>query len=382
MIVDIKYRVLHLIDTSGQGGAEQVFASLVKSLSCNHYVHHIILNDEGWLYQQLIDSSDVRISVYNGHGKFNIKYLYYLVCYVVTNRINIIHAHLLGTSLYASIAGFLSGLPIICTFHGFVDLRSTDLLLKLKLNVISLCASRVVAVSNGLMDCLINNTMFGRNKFITIYNGTGDQTCNLTSLELRRYYGYIDDDILIGSIGNIKPAKGYDLLLKVAKIITTRYNNCIFIIAGNTDSDIYNDLLELRKMYQLESKVQFLGYQDNISHFLKLLDVFLLTSNSEGFSLATIEAMRAGIPVVATKCGGPQEIISHSVTGYLADIGNEIEIAQRIIDLIENPDIKTSITTNAKVCVNSKYDIKSMIYNYDMIYRNILKEVNSGDILE
>lgn len=371
-------KILHLIDTGGQGGAEQVLVSLIEILASDQYKQYVVLPSEGWLYEKIINLDGVNVRIFNGHGRFNLNFIRFIVSYVLRNRIKIIHSHLFGTSLYASIAGFLSRVPVICTFHGYIDISSRDNLHKLKINLIGLLASRIVTVSDGLKDYLAEKLIFGKRKLETIYNGI-DTNCinNITRSDARNNYGCSEDEIIIGAIGNLKPAKGYDVLLKVAKTVTSKYCNCRFFIAGNSDADIYIDLLKQREELSLESKVVFLGFQENVYTFLQMLDVFILTSKSEGFSLATIEAMNSRIPVVATRSGGPQEIITDNIDGLLADVGDYSKLAECITSIIENCELKNKIILNAEQTILSKFSSITMAKKYVINYKSICDNINS-----
>ena len=253
-------------------------------------------------------------------------------------------------------------------------MKNGDRLKSLKLNLISLLADRVVAVSNGLREHLISKIRFGRKKFITIYNGIDlNVEFENSQHESKRAYGFSDSDLLIGAIGNLKPAKGYEILIKVAKIVSDKYTECQFVIAGRLESQSYSELQKLINELGLEMRVHFLGFQDNVNNYLKMLDIFILTSHSEGFSLAVIEAMRAGVPVVATRSGGPQEILSHNINGLLADVGDYRALANGILSLIENNKLKQKLVVQAKKNLNSKYCISYMTENYKKTYCEILK---------
>jgi len=375
MSVGGKLKILHLIDTGGQGGAEQVLYSLIEKLAGDLYLQHVLLPNDVWLYGKIEKLEGVKVVIFNGQGRFNLKFIRFIVAYVLKHRIQIIHSHLFGSSLYASLAGFITRVPVICTFHGFIDLSSRNILQSLKMNIIGLLASRIVAVSDGLKEYLGARLGFGKQKLVTIYNGIDiDSEKNITRSEARKIYECYDNQIVIGAIGNLKPEKGYDIFLRAAKIISTKYDNCIFLIAGNFYADIYIDLLKQREELSLVSKVTFLGFQENISVFLNSLDVFLLTSNSEGFSLATIEAMNAYIPVVATRSGGPQEIISHGFNGLLADVGDAISLANHVISIIESDKLKKHLISNAELTVVSKFNIDVMVNNYVLNYKKHLNK--------
>lgn len=373
MIASQKLKILHMIDSGGQGGAEQVLYSLLENLGDERYEHHLFLPGEGWLNTKLSQTPGVTIVFCNGGGRFNFGYIRTIAAYLRENHIQLIHSHLMGTSLYASIVGFFCRVPVICTFHGYIDCRHGDRLQRLKLNLIGLCAKRIVTVSDGLKDFFVSRTSIGRHKYVTIYNGIDtEKKCAITRAEARRIFGLSDTDIVIGAIGNVKPAKGYDVLIKAAKILAGKNENYRFIIAGNTANDQYDDLLKLRDKLQLQDKLFFLGFVENTDAFLRALDVFVLSSVSEGFSLATIEAMYAGIAVVATRSGGPQEIVTYGLNGVLVGVGDVNELVSSIVQIIDDPVFMNKLAENAKNEVAARFSIEAAVKKYESEYFDLL----------
>ena len=93
-------------------------------------------------------------------------------------------------------------------------------------------------------------------------------------------------------------------------------------IISNETIGLFEELLKLRADLGLDDVVHFLGFYDDPSKFMGNIDIFLLPSISEGFSIATLEAMAAEIPVIVTRCGGPEEIVTHGVNGWMIQPGS------------------------------------------------------------
>ena len=100
-----------------------------------------------------------------------------------------------------------------------------------------------------------------------------------------------------------------------------------FVIAEESGNALVFRLLLLRNELGLQDAVHFIGFRQDISALLNGLDVFVLSSVSEGFSLATVQAMACGIPVVATRSGGPEEIVSDGFNGILVDVQDKSQLA-------------------------------------------------------
>jgi glycosyltransferase involved in cell wall biosynthesis len=107
---------------------------------------------------------------------------------------------------------------------------------------------------------------------------------------------------------------------------------------------------------------------------LSNLDLFVLSSSSEGFSIATIEAMAAGVPVVATRSGGPEEIIEDQVDGCLVETGSPIALADGILDCLNDSTRAKSMARSAKAKVRNQFSLESMKEQYFALYNKLLEE--------
>jgi glycosyltransferase involved in cell wall biosynthesis len=370
-------KILHLIDTTGAAGAEKILTSILFNIDRTKFKSLVILSDKGWLYKKLQEEANINIYVHDSRGRINYRFVYYLCKFILLNKIDIIHSHLLGSALYGSISGFICRIPVICSIHGFIDVDPKDRLIKIKNFIISCATKKIVFVSDQLKNFYIRKYSMSKKKSITIYNGIPLNFKPKTKekkINLRRKLGYSENDILVGVVGNVKKVKGYKVLLKVGEIMGKKYSNLYFLVAGNTNSQEYNNLMMRRKKCSLEKTVQFLGYLDNIDEFMQMIDIFLLTSFKEGFSLATIEAMNAGVPVVVTKSGGPEEIVLDQQSGIVANVGDEKSLAAGIIRIIENRNFRDRLIKNAKKALIDKFSLELMIKNYETLYESELNK--------
>ncbi|EQD46462.1 Glycosyl transferase, group 1 domain protein, partial [mine drainage metagenome] len=146
---------------------------------------------------------------------------------------------------------------------------------------------------------------------------------------IRRALDLPADAILVGAIGNIRAAKDYGNLLHAARALVDRSDRFRVVVAGQYGGTLADDLMRLRSQLGLEERVFFLGLRADVATVLHNLDLFVLSSRSEGFSIACVEAMACGIPVVATRCGGPEEILD-ARTGILVPAGNPSALADAV----------------------------------------------------
>ena len=364
--------ILHTIDTTGPGGAETVFIDLATRLPKNKYRSVIVIRGKGWVYDEL-RRRGVKPILLDAKGSFNLRYLLGLRKIIRSQHVDLIQSHLLGTNVYCSLAGLLTGKPVVATFHGVVDIGENERLKRLKFGVINAGANRIVAVTDSLLDDITSRTPLRKNKVSVIYNGIDTSAfVRPRASTLRQKYGWSENEIIIGSLGNIRPAKGYDLLLKAAALLERRSPSYRFVIAGQGKGHLYEGLLALRKKLGLEEKVQFLGFVDDAADFLANIDLFLSSSISEGLPLSAIQAMVAALPMVATRCGGYEGLITDRENGVLVEVGDPQAIADAIEMVVANSDLQKTLSENARKHALSTFDIQVMLDAYEQVYNRLI----------
>ncbi len=364
--------ILHIIDTTGPGGAETVFIDLATRLPKDKYRSVVVIRDKGWVYEELCRRG-IKPILLDAKGSFNFRYLAGLRKIIRDESVDLIQSHLLGANVYCSLAGLLTATPVVATFHGVVDIGENERLKGLKFAAINAGANCIVAVTDSLLDDIISRTALKENKTAVIYNGIDTAAfVRPHSNALRQKYGWHEDDIIIGSLGNIRPAKGYDILLKAAALLQQSSHSYRFVIAGQGKGELYDELMALRKTLDLEEKVRFLGFIDDAADFLANIDIFLSSSISEGLPLSAIQAMVAARPMVATRCGGYASLITHRENGMLTEVGNPAAIAEAIEMLASDPELQIKIARKAKTHAIETYDIQVMLGAYARLYDRFL----------
>lgn len=365
-------RILHTIDTTGPGGAETVFVNLVKGLDRQEFESVVAIRGPGWVCDEL-GKNGVSPLFINSKGSFSVSYLSELVEIIHRDKIDLVQSHLLGSNLYCSLAGMICRVPVVSTFHGFVDINVKEQFSAIKSIIINQGSAKIVFVSDNLRKFYIKQKGFSGRKSVTINNGID------TSLfkpqrdnSIRKKFGIGPDNILVGAVGNIRPAKGYEYLLETAKLIIDRYPQYRFIVAGEGSGMLFDCIMNLRKKLGLEKHFFFLGFEPDVPRFLNNLDIFVLSSVSEGFSISTIEAMACGIPVVATRSGGPEEIINHLENGILVEAGSSSQLAAGLLKLHIESRLCNKIKNTSLGIANDKYNLNIIIKQYQRQYKQLL----------
>jgi glycosyltransferase involved in cell wall biosynthesis len=178
-------------------------------------------------------------------------------------------------------------------------------------------------------------------------------------------------DILIGSIGDLRKAKGYDVLIDAAALLIRENPRYHFVVAGSI-TDLLSGFQQKIKQHKIDKHFHFFGHREDVPDILSQLDVFVLPSITEGFSLSTIEAMAVGVPVVATKSGGPEEIITNEKDGVLVNVLSPKEIAEAIKRYIVDLNFRDNVISGALIKVKQKFSIEKMLFEYQTIYNQIV----------
>lgn len=365
--------ILHVIDSTEPGGAETVFAQLADELRKDGYRSITVVSGEGWVTDEL-RRRGLEPILMNSKGAFNFNLLKGLTSLIRQEKVDLIQSHLLGSNVYSSLAGFGTRRPVVATFHGMVDVSPNERMRWMKAQAMNLGVTRFVAVSAKLRDEIHAQGLLNPRKTTVIYNGI-DQTLygRKLSSELRTRLQLSADARIVGSLGNLHPAKGYADLISAAHLVVAKYPSAHFVIGGAIKDDVHKPLMEQVAAAGLASHIHFIGFVTDVPAFLAQLDMFLLTSISEGFSIATLEAMATGLPIVATRCGGPEEILEDGVDALLVEVGNAEVIAAAVSTLLGSTARAEALSAAGQAKVQAKFGMTAMLESYKSLYTTILR---------
>lgn len=366
-------RVMHIIDTGGPGGAETVFLQTAAQLDHARFQPVAVVGGEGWLARQLRESA-VSPQVIPAKGAFNVRYLGRLLRLARQQSIDVILAHLYGSAVYGSLAGTLLSIPVISVLHGHTDVSEADRFAGLKSVILRRGSRKVVFVSERLENHLSPRLHIAASRRAVIPNGVDTEVFRPNrDRTLRAELGLSDDMVLVGAIGNIRRPKAYDVLLRAHRILVDRSNAFHLVIAGDNSNPLGRQLEEQSRSLGLERRVTFLGLRPDIARILNNLDVFVLSSVTEGFSIACIEAMACRIPVVATRSGGPEEILEGEA-GILVPTGDPQSIALAVELVASSKDLAATLTARAINRVHQEYSLNTMLARYAALLQTAADE--------
>jgi glycosyltransferase involved in cell wall biosynthesis len=371
--------VMHLISTNGPGGAETACVNLIRGLDPARWQKLAVVPERGWVYDEVLRAGGIPV-VLAGGSRFGLPgYFLGLARLIRQHRVGLIHGHLFGPSYSASLLGLLMKLPVVCTLHGQVDIQPEEKLKRIKFALLNRGASRVVFVSESLRRFFLGTGLLRSEITAVIPNGVdATRFSRAADRSSRAAFRASDDDFLVGAVGNVRPAKGYDVLLRAAALLRARSDSYRFVVVGETDSDLGLELRSLCEELGLTDCVSFPGYLKDVMPALNAFDAYAITSRSEGFSISTVEAMAAGLAVVATRCGGPEEIIDDGVTGLLVENGSAEAVAAAIESLRIDAHRRRELGDAARTAVRQRFTMDAHLHAYEALYENCISRNGSS----
>lgn len=360
--------VLHVIDTTGPGGAETVFIQLADQLRTRGYRSVVVIRGLGWVHDQLV-ARGLTPYVVDAKGSFNWRFLRELLRIIQREKVDVIQSHLLGSNVYCAMAGLLSRKPVIATFHGMVDVGPNERFRGLKLWLMNRGVTHFVAVSKSLRDAIHREGLLNPAKCEIIYNGIDLSRYGKTlNRDLRNGLGLADEAILIGSLGNVRPAKAYDLLIKAARRIIEAHPQAHFVIAGDPKTSLQHELDQLVRELGVGGHVHFIGFCNDSAAYLAQLDYFLLSSTTEGLSIATVEALATGLPAVVTRCGGPEEIATPEHDAIMVE-PDAAAIAEGVLKLLSDSLFAQRLGAAGVEATAARFSMDTMLSRYMSLYK-------------
>jgi len=365
--------ILHMIETGGTGGAETVYVDLVRSLDPSRWSHVPVLPTHEWMYDRLVESGFQPVLVPERHA-FDVGYFAKMINLIRTRGVDLIHAHLFGSAVRAALLSRICNVPAIATLHGNLDVHPGQRFHALKIAAVNSGLKQIVYVSQQLQRTLLASVPLRRDLGMVITNGIDADLYSAAADDaFRREYGIGAGEFLVGTVATPgRPAKGLDILLDAVSILKELSPGCRFMVVGDLEYGRGLEVLRDRDSRGLADDVIFTGFRTDVHRALAAFDLYALTSRSEGFPLSLLQAMAAGLPIVSTRCGGPEQILDHGASGILVENGSATAIANAVALLRENPDERLRLGAAARCAVAARFTLEAQVHAYERVYESCL----------
>ncbi len=364
-----RIKVLQLGSPTGLYGAERWILALIKHLDPEKIrVSVAAIKDSSHLDAPLcVEAAKLGFPshVIESFGRVNVSAVRNMRQLILQNRINILHTHGYKTDMVGLLATRGTACRNVTTPHGWSNQPDFKLWCY---EALDRCVypffDAVVPLSEDMYEGLRRIPGI-KGKLRLIRNGVDiDEIDDDTTVAEDIASWRKDGNIVIGFIGRLIPGKGVDVLLEAA----ARYGDPAWRLAIIGEGDFHRELKALAERFDIANRVTFFGFRRDRIALLKGFDVFVLPSRSEGTPRSLMEAMAAGIPVVASDIPGCRNLVEHDKTGLLFPRDDARELAQSITRIVSDATFRHELCRNGHAVVNGRFSAATMAQEYTELF--------------
>ncbi len=286
-------------------------------------------------------------------------------------RPDVVHSHQIGALFYVGPAARWAGVPVVHTEHGkhYAGQPKAQRMARLSAR----WTRRFIGVSADIVREAVACGVVPESKTLVIPNGIDTARFHPRSpdADRRRALGIPPGARVIGTIGRLAEIKRQDVLIAAFAGLADRFPEVHLLLVG--DGPLEADLRALTAGLGLAERVHFAGYESQPERALWQMDVFALTSRSEGMPVSILEAWAAGVPIVASNVGGIPELITDGQTGRLVPALDVSAATEALAGLLADPDQARSLAAAGSALVESSYSLTRMADSYQEQYRAVLR---------
>lgn len=355
-------RILQLSSARHFGGGERHLVDLIKGLIRKGHDIFVAITPDSPLLPELQDVPAGNIRQLPFQKPFDPGSAWELRRFARDQKIDVIHAHMARDYPIAALAARRTAPRLIITRHVLFPMGQFHRLTRRRV-------TRVIAVSEAVASSLRAQNIFSKDQIALVRHG----------IDLSRFQSVgrrTDSSVLrVGMVGELSANKGQADFVRAAAIIAAQRDDVEFVIAGrdNSAEEAYGrELKELIRSTGFGERIQLVESRVDVTDFLSRLDLFVSASRSEAFGLAIVEAMAAGVPVVATASDGAKEIITDSKTGRLTAIGDLDQLSSRIYELLNDSGERRRLAANARTLAVEKFSLERMIAETEAVYHGAI----------
>lgn len=365
-------KIALVIPTMDRGGAEKQVVLLAKGLhELGHDVRVFLLTRDGHRSEDL-RAAGVPVVLIGKRFKMDPTALFRLKKQLVDFAPDIVHTWLFAANSFGRVAAKWAGVPVIIASERCVDPWKTGwhFLIDRRLQKIS---QAITTNSSGVQDFYAANGLDPA-QFVVIPNGVesidSTKTQAIDREEAFRRLEVASGRRLIVAVGRLWPQKRIRDLIWAGELLATARGDTTLVVIG--DGPQRDELLRHRDSVSAPLHVRFAGQREDVGELLPHADQFWIASEYEGQSNAVIEAMLAGVPVIASNIPGNRDLVIDKETGWLFDVGDEADLVRLSLAAFNDPDGSQRIAEQARQHIVDEFSLDAMIRRHVELYEKLL----------
>ena len=372
-------KVLHIISSGGMFGAEAVILNLTRTL--NDGPHRSILgvfsnvsNPNLQLHERAMEEG-IESHLISCDGQIDRRAIASIRELAAQTAADVVHAHGFKADIYVYLALRKARIPFVSTCHTWYDNDLLVLLYGVADRFVLRNYARVVAVSDEVKHRLLKAGVHG-DVIRLIRNGIELRPFDNATPSLLKD-STSNGQLIVGLIGRLSIEKGIDIFLRAAAHVLVEFPSARFVVVGDgPDKDKLEQLVDQLK---IRGSVSMLGRRSDMPSVYASLNVMVSSSRQEGLPIAILEGMASGLPLVASAVGEVSSVVVNGQTGVLVPPENVDSLAEGILRLLRDPDMRTRFGTAAKHRVEEEYSAARMTADYLRVYAEAIEGVGKGE---
>ncbi|MFO0551790.1 MAG: glycosyltransferase [Polyangiaceae bacterium] len=361
-------KIAHVLSSLHVGGAERVSLLIVAELVRRGNAVSVVSLEEfkdGPLESEFEAAGATVVRVPKAQGGYDKRLGLALYRHFASARYSVIHTHNPIPLIYAAIPARASGARVVHTKHGpHPDSRARVMLRRFG----ALATHRFVAVSRATADYALEIHEVSAKKLRVVENGTDLERFKpnpALRAAVRAELGIPESAFVIGTVGRMAPVKNHPLLVRAAAPLLGAETR--LVIVGNGAE--FERTQAVAEDVGVRAYCHFPGETRAVERYLAALDVFALSSDSEGMPLSLTEAMGVELPMVSTRVGGIPKIIDEGETGLMVDKGDEAGLRAAFERLRSDRALGQLMGRRGREIAESRYSAARMVDAYEELYR-------------
>lgn len=361
--------VLYLITDLDVGGAERVLLETVRRLDRRRFRPVVSsLAPAGALAREFARLG-VPVRALGMRGPADAARAAGLLRLLRRERFDILHTHLFHANVLGRLAARAAGVPVVVSTVHVAEPRRWHVLLE---GLTSGLVDRFVTVSEAVRRYMLRRAHLPAEKVLVIRNGVDPARFRLPRGRFRRAEGIGPEEFLITTVGRLDVQKGLVYLLRAAREVAARRPEVRFLVVG--EGPLRDRLLRERDALGLGERVRFLGFRRDVPRILVDSDLFVLPSLWEGLPIALLEAMAAGLAVVATDVEGVREAVTHEQEGLIVPPGDPEALAAALMRVVEDAGLRERLAASAHRRAVEEFGWEKVVAATMALYERLLSE--------
>ncbi|KLU03846.1 glycosyl transferase, group 1 [Rhodopirellula islandica] len=367
-------KIALVIPTMDRGGAEKQVVLLAKGLhEAGHDVRVFLLTRDGPRSAALRDAG-IPVVLIGKRFKMDPTALFRLKKELIHFAPDVVHTWLFAANCFGRVAAKWAGVPVIIASERCVDPWKTSWHFRIDRRLQKL-SQAITTNSTGVQGFYSANGLDPA-QFVVIPNGVESVgTTGLSEIDREEAMGRLDvqpDRRLILAVGRLWPQKRIRDLIWSGELLATTHGATTLVIIG--DGPQRDELVRHRDAVSSPLHVRFAGQREDVAELLPHADLFWIASEYEGQSNAVIEAMLAGVPVVASDIPGNRDLVIEGETGWLFPLGDEAALVRRSLSALNDPEECKRVSERARQRIVTEFSLDAMVERHIELYVRLLSE--------